>query len=94
MARPLPWLIDGPTPLAFHQILEACLGFFIFRIATALQQEKRLTGSTGHFRWFWMVPVKDILNFAVWAAAFAGNQVKWSGQTYRVLADGKLKRLE
>jgi ceramide glucosyltransferase len=68
-----------------------CLCFFLFRIATAVQLEWRLTGSRAHFRWFWMAPVKDLLNVAVWVAAFAGNQIQWRGQRYRVLPGGRLR---
>jgi ceramide glucosyltransferase len=87
------WLATGTGGAHLCQVFEICLGFFIFRIATALHQEWRLTRSTGHFRWFWMAPVKDVLNFAVWAAAFTGNHVQWRGQRYRIMAGGKLEKM-
>ena len=68
----------------------AC-SFSCFRIVTAVQQEWRLTGARGHFRYFWMVPVKDLLNVAVWVAAFTGNHIRWRGQRYRVLPGGRLR---
>jgi len=73
-------------------ILWACFLFFAFRIGTALDLEKRLSRSRAHFGWFWMVPVKDLLNAAVWAAAFTGNQIEWRGQLYRILPGGRLQR--
>ncbi len=45
---------------------------------------------------YWVViftPLKDILNVAIWFAAFFGNTVVWRGVTYRVGRDGKLTRL-
>lgn len=45
---------------------------------------------------FWVfvfTPLKDLLNVAIWFAAFFGNTVVWRGVTYRVGRDGKLTRL-
>lgn len=40
-------------------------------------------------RRFWLVPGRDLLNFAVWLAAFASNRVMWGGLEY-VMKDGKM----
>jgi ceramide glucosyltransferase len=37
-----------------------------------------------------LAPMKDILGFAVWVAAFFGNQIIWRGMTYRVKPDGRM----
>jgi len=73
-------------------ILWVCLVFFAFRVGTALDLERRLTGCNAHFGWFWMAPLKDLLNVAVWAAAFTGNQIQWRGGRYRILPGGRLQR--
>ena len=93
---PLLWLaLSLPSRFAgAGAVLPVCLCFFLFRIATAVQQEWRLTGARAHFRWFWMVPVKDLLNLAVWVAAFTGNQIQWRGHRYRVLPGGRLQGIE
>jgi len=85
---PLLWL--AASRLA-GSVLAVCGFFFLFRIVTALEQERRLTGSRAHFRWFWMAPVKDLLNLAVWVAAFTGNRIQWRGRRYRVLPGGRLR---
>jgi ceramide glucosyltransferase len=41
-------------------------------------------------RWFWLVPVRDLLTFGIWLASFAGDQIHWRGRNYRVLPSGKL----
>ena len=87
---PLLWLAAG-LPSLSGPALPVCLFFFAFRILTAIWQERRLTGSVGHVRYCWMVPVKDLLNVAVWVAAFTGNQIHWRGQSYRVLSGGRLR---
>jgi ceramide glucosyltransferase len=79
-------------PSQISPIVGAVFVLFAVRIATALYQEKRLTGSTAHFVWFWMVPVKDLLNAAIWAVSFIGNQIEWSGQSYRILRGGRLQK--
>jgi ceramide glucosyltransferase len=87
---PLLWLAASAPALA-GPVLPACLFFFLFRMVTAFEQERRLTGSAGHLRYFWMTPVKDLLSMAVWVAAFSGNQIHWRGQRYRVLPGGRLR---
>ncbi|HXR07565.1 MAG TPA: bacteriohopanetetrol glucosamine biosynthesis glycosyltransferase HpnI [Candidatus Acidoferrum sp.] len=87
---PLLWLAASAPALA-GPVLPACLFFFLFRMVTAFEQERRLTGSAWHLRYFWMTPVKDLLSMAVWVAAFSGNQIHWRGQRYRVLPGGRLR---
>ncbi len=86
LAASLPWWAAAALP-----VLPVCLFFFLFRIATALAQERRLTGGRSHYGYFWMVPVKDLLNMAVWVAAFTGNRIQWRGQRYRILSGGRLR---
>jgi ceramide glucosyltransferase len=87
---PLLWLAAG-APAFPGPVLPACGFFFLFRMVTAVEQERRLTGSLAHARFFWMAPVKDLLSMAVWVAAFSGNQIHWRGQCYRVLPGGRLR---
>ncbi|MCL4501546.1 MAG: bacteriohopanetetrol glucosamine biosynthesis glycosyltransferase HpnI [Deltaproteobacteria bacterium] len=39
---------------------------------------------------FWLLPVKDLLSFGLWALSFLGDRVTWGGKTYRVTPEGKL----
>lgn len=41
-------------------------------------------------RWLWLLPVRDLLSPAIWAAGLFGRQVTWRGRTFRVAADGQL----
>lgn len=67
----------------------ACLAA---RIAAALDLQRRLMGSSAHFRDGWLVPVKDLLQVGVWAGAFAGRRIEWRGQKYRLQRDGRLRQ--
>jgi len=39
---------------------------------------------------FWLVPVKDLLQVALWLGAFMGNTVEWRGQRMKLHRDGTL----
>ena len=64
------------------------------RIVSAVHLQCRLNRSVGHWLFFWLVPVKDLLNVALWALAFLGNTVEWRGQRHRVRKGGKLVNLK
>lgn len=39
---------------------------------------------------FWLAPVKDLMQVAVWALAFLGNTIEWRGRRMRLRPDGTL----
>ena len=39
---------------------------------------------------YWMIPLRDFLSFAVWAASFLSRDVKWRGKRFRTKPDGTL----
>lgn len=41
-------------------------------------------------RWFWLLPVRDVITFSVWLVSFFGNRIVWRGESFRVLPGGKL----
>jgi ceramide glucosyltransferase len=84
---PLLWFVmarNGPAAIFFAAAL-------IFRVASAAQQQGRLTQRRDHFAYCWLAPVKDLLDVVIWAAAFWGNRVRWRGEPYRILSGGKLE---
>jgi len=87
---PLLWLA-ARAPAVPISVAGTCAFLIFFRMVSALDQERRLTRSTGHFPYFWLVPIKDLLNVAVWAMAFTGNHVLWRGVRYYVRAGGRLQ---
>jgi ceramide glucosyltransferase len=86
---PLLWVAGTNDPLAPPFFAAALL----FRILSAGHQQKRLTKSNSHWSYWWLPPVKDLLDFLIWAAAFWGNSVDWRGEHYRILSGGKLLKI-
>jgi ceramide glucosyltransferase len=85
---PLVWLAAEPA-----LITAAAFGLFAFaRILIARSNYQRLTGSKMVWSDAWLVAAKDLLGVAIWALAFAGNQVEWRGENYLVLRDGSLRQ--
>jgi ceramide glucosyltransferase len=40
----------------------------------------------------WLVPLRDLLALAVWVVSFAGNEIEWRGQRFK-LRHGKLEKI-
>jgi len=56
----------------------------------ALHRLTRRRFGVAHRAPIWLVPLRELLCFAVWAASLAGREVVWRGRTFRVLPGGVL----
>jgi len=65
--------------------------FLYFRIIIAQQLQRRFTPERKLIAPFWLVPVKDLLQAAIWFCAFAGNTVEWRGRKMKLRRDGTLE---
>jgi ceramide glucosyltransferase len=83
---PLLWLAAARDSTALAGFCLCAL----FRAATGLWQQSRMTQAPARLANWFMPAVKDILDVVVWAAAFCGNRIVWRGERYRVLRGGKL----
>jgi len=83
---------EGATFAVIHFSAGIVLGCVLMalRIVIAQNLQSRLTRSNEHAVSFWLVPVKDLMQAAVWLLAFAGNRIEWRGERYRLQRDGKL----
>jgi ceramide glucosyltransferase len=41
-------------------------------------------------RYFWLIPIRDLISFSVWVASFVGDEIEWRGARFRVLPGGQL----
>ena len=44
----------------------------------------------GMARYFYLVPLQDLIRFCLWLVSFTGNEIEWRGANFRVLPGGKL----
>lgn len=83
---PLLWLAAQPT-----QTVALIVGIFLLiRIYTASANQQMLTRSNSHLPWLWLVPVKDLFQFVIWALSFLATRIVWRGIHYHVAPGGKL----
>lgn len=85
---PLLWLLIRPSILAVS-FFALCL---IARSGIALHLQQRLTREPASLLSAWLVPLKDLLQTAIWALAFLGTSVEWRGEKMRLQRDGTLVR--
>ena len=85
---PFFWVAFAPTRLSLTFFVAA----ICCRVLTALDLQTRLTRSPDHLVFFWLAPIKDLLQFDIWVSAFLGNKIEWRGQKFILQRDGTLKR--
>ena len=87
---PLLWLLVSlATTLTICAPLTA-LAFLLIRIGLAQNLQRRFTPERKLVSPAWLVPVKDLLQVALWFSAFAGNKVEWRGRVMKLRRDGTL----
>jgi ceramide glucosyltransferase len=77
-AAPWSWAVLGVTVL--------------LRVAVALAVGKSVLRDARLLKNLWLIPLRDVVGFAVWAASFAGSTVTWRGDRFE-LKKGRLIRL-
>ncbi|HXU78531.1 MAG TPA: bacteriohopanetetrol glucosamine biosynthesis glycosyltransferase HpnI [Methylomirabilota bacterium] len=85
---PLLWVAVRPGPWSIGCVAVA----LIARVGAVFDLQRRLNRSRSHGRFFWLTPLKDLLQAALWLAAFSGNRVEWRGERLRLRSDGTLVR--
>jgi ceramide glucosyltransferase len=40
--------------------------------------------------WLWLVPLRDLVSFAIWCYCFTDNKIQWRGQQFHLISGGKL----
>jgi ceramide glucosyltransferase len=85
---PLFWLVVRPG-LVSTIAASVCIAL---RTLSASELQSRLTLKMDYLIYGWLVPVKDLLQVGIWAAAFLGRKVEWAGQKMVLKPDGTLAR--
>jgi len=87
---PSLWLVVSLVSSATWCAPLAAVACLLIRICLAQHLQCRLTQSRALVSPFWLVPVKDVLQVALWLGAFMGNTVEWRGQRMTFRQDGTL----
>jgi ceramide glucosyltransferase len=87
---PLLWLFVSLISSAALCAPLTAIALLLIRIVIAQNLQRRLVQSCSDIAPFWIVPVKDLLQVALWFGAFAGSTVEWRGQKMRLRHDGTL----
>ena len=66
---------------------------FFNRVVQAIAIGRGVIGDRRSLVFCWLYPVRDLLGFFVWAASFAGNEIIWRNERYRLIAGGKMVRI-
>jgi len=77
----LPWAAIVAPALILLRIFQAC------------NLQRRFTPDRLLVSPFWLVPLRDLLNAALWEVAFAGNTIEWRGRKMKVGRDGTLSKI-
>ena len=85
---PALWALVHPRPF----VLAVASGCILLRVLAGIDMQRKLTGSLAHLPYAWLIPVKDLLQIALWALAFTGSRVEWRGERMDLRQDGTLER--
>jgi ceramide glucosyltransferase len=78
------------TKMALLDGMIFVIALLLARIVLAKNLQRRLTPERDLVSPLWLVPVKDLLQAAIWFCAFAGNTVEWRGRKMKLRRDGTL----
>ena len=87
---PLLWLVVSLISSATLYAPPAAAACLLIRICLAQNLQRRFTPDRSLISPLWFVPVKDLLQVALWIGAFAGSTVEWRGQQMKLRRDGTL----
>jgi ceramide glucosyltransferase len=89
---PLVWLAVSISEKILWAPL-AVVVFLLVRIILARNLQRRFTPERHLISPAWLVPVRDLLNVAVWCAALLGNTIEWRGRKLKLRRDGTLAEI-
>ncbi len=84
------WLMSGRAPWA----LGLAAGTLALRLGLAWFSEVVCLKGKLALPAFLLVPVKDLISFALWLTSFLGSEVVWKGRRFRLTREGRLVPLK
>lgn len=80
--------VTAPAALGVAAMAAAVLGRFGLALAV-----DRATGASGGVRRLALLPLRDLLSFAIWAVGLVRSSVVWGDRRYRLRRDGSMIEL-
>jgi ceramide glucosyltransferase len=89
VAYPLPWALIALLLGVASTALLPATGIAVASVACRMALLRRVEQAYALPRQaYWLVPARDLLSFALFAASFLGRDVSWKGRRYRMVAGG------
>jgi ceramide glucosyltransferase len=88
VTHPLALAILATLALGFAPVMLAVLAIALACRLAMIRLVDRALGLPATTPW--LVPLRDMLSFAVFIASFLGNRVAWRDSAFRIAADGRL----
>jgi ceramide glucosyltransferase len=79
----------GLVALAAHQ-WQAGIAALAVRILAGVWVGAGILRDRKVLRDFWLIPLRDLFGFAVWAAGIFGDTVQWRDQQLKLRQDGRI----
>ena len=86
----LAWVLAPPGNWQVAVLAGICVAM---RAILAWAVGWKLLQDSNFRRYWWLVPLQDLLSFAIWLWAFFGGEIVWRGKRYRVYKGGKLEAI-
>lgn len=86
-------LLGMVAGMAAHNwfLAAALLGWgYVNRVIQAVALGWGVLSDSESLRLCWLYPLRDLMGFFVWCASFAGNEIVWRNERYRLASDGKM----
>jgi ceramide glucosyltransferase len=106
VCQPLPYFLSILSNAGFWALLwffislaagrtfyapSTAIVFLLLRTIIAHNLQSRFTPDRKLISPFWLVPLKDLLQAAIWFGAFLGNTIEWRGRKMKLRRDGTLE---
>jgi ceramide glucosyltransferase len=75
----------------FAWIVLSCV--WLARLALGLLVGVGCLDDSSTRRYWWLLPLYDLISFSIWCCGLVGSSIAWRGQRFRLLAGGKLQAL-
>ncbi len=60
------------------------------RNSLAVRLEKKYIKAPGALKYYWLLPVRDLVSALIWALSFTGSGVSWKGESFKINREGRM----